>query len=238
MLLCKGRSAQLIATGTGSSFLWSPAGSLNNPNIYNPLASPEITTAYTVTLTDQWGCENSDQVNVEVRVQPVANAGPDQILEFTFETSFQASPLSTNQTGEWSILAGDGDISDKNSPTSSVSDLSLELNRFIWAVSNGVCPVSSDTVNIEVNNLIIPTLITPNLDGNNDFFVIKGIESFGKTSLTVFNRWGARVYENMEYDNSWDGVDENGDPLPDDTYFFILKPEISKTVKSYVVIRH
>ena len=238
MLLCKGRSAQLIATGTGSSFLWSPAGSLNNPNIYNPLASPEITTAYTVTLTDQWGCKNSDQVNVEVRVQPVANAGPDQILEFTFETSFQASPLSTNQTGEWSILAGDGDISDKNSPTSSVSDLSLELNRFIWAVSNGVCPVSSDTVNIEVNNLIIPTLITPNLDGNNDFFVIKGIESFGKTSLTVFNRWGARVYENMEYDNSWDGVDENGDPLPDDTYFFILKPEISKTVKSYVVIRH
>ena len=237
MLLCKGRSAQLIATGTGS-FLWSPAGSLNNPNIYNPLASPEITTTYTVALTDQWGCKNSDQVNVEVREQPVADAGPDQILEFTFETSFQAAPLSTNQTGEWTILAGNGDISDKNSPTSIVRDLSLDLNRFIWTVSNGVCPVSADTVSIEVNNLIIPTLITPNLDGNNDFFVIKGIESFGKTLLTVFNRWGARVYENMEYDNSWDGVDENGDPLPDDTYFFLLKPENSKTIKSYVVIRH
>jgi len=80
-------------------------------------------------------------------------------------------------------------------------------------------------------------LITPNLDGKNDFFVIKGIETFGKTSLTVFNRWGARVYENKEYDNSWDGVDEDGDPLPEDTYFFMLKPEKSKTIKSYVVIR-
>jgi len=236
MLLCKGRSAQLIAAGTGS-FVWTPAASLNNPNIYNPLATPEVTTTYTVTLTDQWQCKNSDQVIVEVRVQPVANAGPDQLLEFLFETNFQASPLSTNQTGEWSILAGDGDISDKNSPTSFVSDLSLDLNSFIWTVTNGICPASVDTVNIEVNNLIIPSLITPNLDGMNDFFVIKGIESFGNMSLTVFNRWGARVYENKEYDNSWDGVDEDGDPLPDDTYFFILKPENSKTIKSYIVIR-
>jgi gliding motility-associated-like protein len=236
MLLCKGRSAQLIATGTGT-FHWTPTSSLNNPNIYNPLATPEITTLYTVTLTDPSGCTNSDQVNVEVRIQPVANAGPDQVLEFIFETNFEAAPLSTNQTGVWTILTGDGDISNKNSPTSLVSDLSLETNSFIWTVSNGVCPISSDTVNIEVNNLIIPTLITPNLDGNNDFFVIKGIESFGNTSLTVFNRWGGRVYENKEYDNSWDGVNENGDPLPEDTYFFILKPENSKTIKSYVVIR-
>jgi trimeric autotransporter adhesin len=236
MLLCKGRSAQLIATGTGT-FHWTPTSSLNNPNISNPLATPEITTLYTVMLIDPSGCINSDQVNVEVRVQPVANAGPDQVLEFMFETNFEAAPLSTNQTGVWTILNGYGDISNKNSPNSLVSDLSLETNSFIWTVSNGVCPVSSDTVNIEVNNLIIPTLITPNLDGNNDFFVIKGIESFGKTSLTVFNRWGGRVYENKEYDNSWDGVNENGDPLPDDTYFFMLKPENSKTIKSYVVIR-
>jgi len=236
MLLCKGKSAQLIATGTGS-FQWSPAASLNNPNIYNPLATPQVSTTYTVTLTDTWGCKNSDQVNVEVRVQPVANAGPDQILEFLFETSFEAASLSTNQTGEWTLIDGEGDISDKNSPTSLVSDLALETNTFIWTVTNGICPASSDTVNIRVNNLVIPTLITPNLDGKNDFFVIKGIETFGKTSLTVFNRWGARVYENKEYDNSWDGVDEDGDPLPEDTYFFMLKPEKSKTIKSYVVIR-
>jgi gliding motility-associated-like protein len=80
-------------------------------------------------------------------------------------------------------------------------------------------------------------LITPNLDGNNDYFIIKGIESFGQTSLTVFNRWGAKVYENDKYDNSWEGVDDNENPLPEDTYFYILKPEKRKIIKGYVVIR-
>jgi gliding motility-associated-like protein len=236
VLLCKGRSIQLSASGTGS-FVWSPASPLNNPNIYNPVASPDVTTSFTVTLTDPWGCKNSDQVNVEVRVQPVANAGPDQELDFTFETNLQASALVTNQTGIWTLVAGKGDISDIHSPISHVSDLSLEKNSFLWTVTNGVCPESTDTVHIKVKNLIIPTLITPNLDGNNDYFVIGGIETMGKTSLTVFNRWGAMVFEKHEYDNSWDGVDDKENPLPEDTYFYILKPEQGNTIKGYVVIK-
>ncbi len=236
MLLCKGKSIQLNASGTGS-FSWSPANLLNNSNIYNPVATPEATTSFTVTLTDQWGCKNSDQVNVEVRVQPVADAGPDQVLEFQFETNLQAVTPGTNQTGEWTQIVGEGDISDVNNPSSLVSDLSLDVNSFIWNVSNGICPVSSDTVDIIVHNLIIPTLITPNLDGNNDYFVIKGIETFGKTSLTVFNRWGAKVYESNNYDNSWEGIDDKENPLPEDTYFYILKPEKIKIQKGYVVIR-
>lgn len=236
LLLCKGSSVQLTATGTGS-FLWSPGGSLNNPHIYNPVATPDETTLFTVTLTDQWGCQNSDQITIEVREQPVANAGPDQELDFLFETELEASPLGENQTGEWTVLAGNGDFDDIHDPSSHVSDLSLELNSFIWTVTNGACPVSSDTVNIIVNDLIIPTLITPNLDGINDFFIIKGLESFGETSLRVFNRWGARVYENKNYDNSWYGVDDDENPLPEDTYFFILVPEKSRTIKGYVVIR-
>jgi len=236
LLLCKGSSIQLSASGTGS-FVWSPAGSLNNPNIYNPVASPGATTLFTVTITDQWTCINSDQVTVEVRVQPVANAGADQNLDFTFETNLQASAPGTNQTGVWTLVEGEADISDTHSPTTHVSDLSLETNSFLWTVTNGVCPASWDTVHIKVKNLIIPTLITPNLDGNNDFFVIGGIETMGKTSLTVFNRWGARVFEKREYDNSWNGVDDKENPLPEDTYFYILKPEQYKAVKGFVVIR-
>ena len=236
LLLCKGSSIQLSATGTGT-FVWSPAAPLNNPNIYNPVASPDATTLFTVNLTDPWGCKNSDQITVEVRVQPLANAGPDQNLDFTFETNMQATVPGTNQTGAWTLIEGEGDISDIHSPTTHVSDLSLETNSFLWTVTNGVCPASGDTVHIKVKNLIIPSLITPNLDGNNDFFVIGGIETMGKTSLTVFNRWGARVFEKREYDNSWNGVDDKENPLPEDTYFYILKPEQYKAVKGFVVIR-
>lgn len=236
-LLCKGRNIQLNASGSGITFSWTPTNSLNNPNIINPVASPATTTTYTVTMTDQYGCRNSDQVIVEVRVQPVANAGPDQVLEYIFETNFEASPLTANQNGEWTLLSGDGDILDIHSPTSRVTQLSIEKNSFIWTVTNGICPVSSDTVNITVHTLIIPTLITPNLDGKNDYFVIQGIESLGKTSLIVFNRWGAKVYENTDYDNSWDGTDDNKNQLQEDTYFYILNSEITKSIKGYVVIR-
>jgi hypothetical protein len=45
------------------------------------------------------------------------------------------------------------------------------------------------------------------------------------------------VYENNEYDNSWNGVDDKENPLPEDTYFYILRPENTKTIKGYVVIR-
>ncbi len=237
LAICRGRNIQLNATGAGTSFLWTPANLLNNPAIPNPLATPTVPTTFTVTLTDQFGCKNSDQVIVDVRTQPVANAGPDQELTFVFETNMGAATPGTNQTGTWSLISGNGDVSNINDPLSHVSDLGLENNSFTWSVSNGVCPESVDTVNIIVRDLVIHTLITPNLDGKNDFFVIEGIETLGKSTLTVFNRWGARLYEKVNYDNSWNGVDENGDPLPEDTYFYSLKTEQRGMIRGYIVIR-
>lgn len=236
VLLCKGGNVQLNATGQGS-FAWAPTTSLSNPDIRNPIASPQTTTEYTVTLTDKFQCVNTDNVIVEVREQPVAYAGPDQVLDFVFETRMNAGTLKQNETGIWSVIESEGRILNPNAPKSRVTDLSIEDNVFLWTVSNEICPESSDTVHIWVNNLIIPSLITPNRDGNNDFFVIKGLETIGSASLTIFNRWGGRVYENDEYDNSWEGVDDKENPLPDDTYFYVLKPVNGKAIKGYLVIR-
>ncbi|MBN2665872.1 MAG: gliding motility-associated C-terminal domain-containing protein [Bacteroidales bacterium] len=236
LLLCKGGNVQLNASGTGT-FSWTPAASLNNAVIRNPVASPAETTTYMVTLTDKFHCMNTDDVIVEVREQPKANAGPDQVLDFVFETSLNAGTLKLNETGTWSVVESEGRILNPDLPNSLVTDLSIEDNVLLWTVSNGICPESSDTVHIWVNNLIIPSLITPNLDGNNDFFVIKGLETIGSTSLTIFNRWGGRVYENDEYDNSWEGVDDKENPLPDDTYFYVIKPVNGKAIKGYLVIR-
>ena len=237
LLLCKGGNVQLNASGTGVSFSWTPAASLSNAAIRNPVASPAQTTTYTVILTDKFHCVNTDDVIVEVREQPIADAGPDQVLDFVFDTRLNAATLKQNETGIWSIVESEGSILDPDLPNSRVNDLSIEDNVLLWTVSNGICPESSDTVHIWVNNLIIPSLITPNLDGNNDFFVIKGLETIGSTSLTIFNRWGGRVYENDEYDNSWEGNDDKDNPLPDDTYFYVIKPANGKAIKGYLVIR-
>lgn len=236
LLLCKGGNVQLNASGQGT-FSWIPAASLSNANIRNPIASPVITTEYTVTLTDRFHCVNTDKVIVEVREQPIADAGPDQVLDFVFDTRLNAGTLKQNETGLWSVVESEGNILDLHAPNSRVTDLSIEDNVLLWTVSNGICPESSDTVHIWVNNLIIPSLITPNQDGNNDFFVIKGLETIGSSSLTIFNRWGGRVYQNDEYDNLWDGVDDKENPLPDDTYFYVIKPASGKAIKGYLVIR-
>lgn len=60
-----GSSVQLNATG-GISYVWSPASTLDNPGIYNPMASPPTTTTYTVVITDLNGCRTSDAVKITV----------------------------------------------------------------------------------------------------------------------------------------------------------------------------
>ncbi len=62
-----GGTAQLNATPTsGVSYTWSPASTLNNPNIANPIASPSVSTWYTVLVTDGV-CSASDSLRVVVR---------------------------------------------------------------------------------------------------------------------------------------------------------------------------
>lgn len=234
--VCKGSSIKLQATGSGT-FLWSPANLLSNPAISDPVATPVVTTLFAVTLTDKWNCKNTDQVTIEVREKPIAEAGPDQTLNFLFEAELEASTLKNYETGEWEVLSGSGIFSDKNSNKTSVTELSMGENEFLWSVTNGLCVASTDTVRIKINDLIIPTLITPNLDGNNDYFVIRGLESLGRTVLNIFNRWGANVFTDDDYTNDWDGKDYNENPLPEDTYFYILKPEKINPIKGYIVIK-
>jgi gliding motility-associated-like protein len=226
----------LNAKGVGS-FKWDPNTLTNNPLIYNPVVTPLATTSFIVTLTDQYGCKNVDTVMVGVTENPIADAGPDQELDYLLETTMNATLANVIETGNWSLVTGTGTISDASYPKTSISGLSLGMNKFLWTVTNKVCPSSSDTVNIFVSDFFIPTLITPNLDGKNDNFVLKGLSTLGKTELVIFDRRGVRVYQNSDYDNSWDGVDYNNNPLPDDTYFYVLKSNIGKSMSGYIVIR-
>ncbi len=63
-----GSSVQLNATG-GILYVWTPSATLDNPGIYNPMASPSTTTTYTVVVTDLFGCRTSDAVKITV-VEP------------------------------------------------------------------------------------------------------------------------------------------------------------------------
>jgi hypothetical protein len=71
--ICQGGSSQMVATPTGGSgvytFSWTPTTGLSNPNIYNPIASPNLTTTYTVNVND--GIQTiSSQATVTVHELP------------------------------------------------------------------------------------------------------------------------------------------------------------------------
>ncbi|MBQ20608.1 MAG: hypothetical protein CMD31_07615, partial [Flavobacteriales bacterium] len=77
--ICIGDSVQLNATG-GASYTWTPAGSLTNPNIANPIAFPNTTTTYVVTVTDGLGCVDTDTVIVTVASLPVITITNDTTI--------------------------------------------------------------------------------------------------------------------------------------------------------------
>ena len=176
-------------------------------------------------------------VIVTVRNIPLANAGVDQVLAHQFETTMDAQIAQNYETGAWSLISGTGELFDTTNAKTPVSGLSMGKNLFLWTVTNGVCPTASDTVNILVHGLAYQTLITPNMDGKNDYFILKGSDTEGRLNLIIFDRRGAMVYKNGNYDNKWNGVDYNGKILPDDTYFYILKTEYGITEKGYIVVR-
>jgi gliding motility-associated-like protein len=203
-----------------------------------PYSTPTTATAgtYYIKGTTVSGYFKIEPVVVTIDTLPVPNGGPDQTLYYQYSTTLDAT-LGPNETGIWSLISGSGTFSNSADPASSISGLSLGENVLLWSVKTAVCPEVSDTVKILVDNLIIPTLITPNMDGRNDYFVVKGLTSLGKTELFIFDRRGVQVYKNLDYDNSWDGIDYNKNPLPDDTYFYVIKPTNGKSLSGYIVIR-
>jgi gliding motility-associated-like protein len=77
----------------------------------------------------------------------------------------------------------------------------------------------------------LPNVITPNNDGKNDYFVADGINK-DKWLFKVFDRWGAEVYVNYQYDNTW-----NGSGLTSGTYYFyLLNQNNNKSFRGWVQV--
>jgi gliding motility-associated-like protein len=101
--ICLGDAAQLRAVSDGLQYLWSPAATLNDPTLKNPIAIPTGTTPYQV-IARIGSCTTTDIVTVTTIPYPAANAGADQIICYNKSallhgshngTSFTWSPVSS-----------------------------------------------------------------------------------------------------------------------------------------------
>jgi trimeric autotransporter adhesin len=98
--ICAGESATLTGAGA-TSYAWTAPGF--NSASTSPTVQPNTTTTYTVTGTDQFGCQDTDQVEVTVNPLPIVNAvNPASICEgecaelsATGLTSYSWTPSAT-----------------------------------------------------------------------------------------------------------------------------------------------
>jgi gliding motility-associated-like protein len=103
----------------------------------------------------------------------------------------------------------------------------LEVLELSNAGCNGDLRSGLVTVTTPPIDFFIPDGFSPNSDGINDLFVIRGILNFPNNEFTIFNRWGNKVFYANPYQNTWDGksmfgLRVGGDDLPVGTYFYVL----------------
>jgi gliding motility-associated-like protein len=77
---------------------------------------------------------------------------------------------------------------------------------------------------------------SPNNDGNNETFVIQGVDNFPGSKVTIYNRWGVKVMEKTDYLNDWNGT-WNNNPLPDGIYFYLFDDNTGNYLKGTLTIR-
>jgi gliding motility-associated-like protein len=119
--ICLTDSVQLNATGDGLHYSWTPASTINNPAIANPIARPDATTTYQVTATIG-RCSATDDVRIITVPFPDAKAGPDTLL--CFKTSGQLHASIVGKTFTWSptsSLSNPTILNPIASPTSSTT---------------------------------------------------------------------------------------------------------------------
>jgi len=119
---------------------------------------------------------------------------------------------------------------------------SCGTDSFNYVLCNTIgCDTALVRVNMDcmlgaIDDLLIFNAFSPNQDGSNDFFFIRGIENFPGNELRIFSRWGLRVFETKNYKNNWDGK-YRGSDLPDGTYFYLLDLKGEKPLSGFVELR-
>ena len=82
----------------------------------------------------------------------------------------------------------------------------------------------------------IPGGLSPNGDGNNDSWNIQGLVDYPDALVTVFDRWGQKVYSGTSQDPAWDGT-TNGRECPTADYYYVIDLGNGQTYNGVVTLK-
>lgn len=224
--ICTGSPVQLWATGA-ATYSWSPATSLSAANIANPVSTTTQDITYTVTGSNDAGCPaQTAQVNIQVKALPTVNAGPDQTVTTGSMVTLNATGSADIESVQWSPA----DYLDCATCPYTRAMVRRPMSYSVTATNADGCK-KSDIVNINLvcdkEAVYIPNTFSPNGDGTNDVFYIRGKGVNFIKSFRIFNRWGQEVFkrENIAIDDissGWNGTYKS-QPQAADVYVYFIE---------------
>jgi gliding motility-associated-like protein len=106
---------------------------------------------------------NTSTMSVQVDQAPtIAAASPNQTICISTPTTTIIGNVPTVGTGSWSLVSGSGTITTANSATTTLTNLAIGTNVFVWTIINGSCVNSTSNVTITVDPAPTPALAGPN----------------------------------------------------------------------------
>lgn len=162
---------------------------------------------YSVIVTDAKGCVSTDLISLEEYTKPELDLMPDTLICDDVEFS-----LSANWPDAIDYIWQNGTHG---------NEILVETPGMYTLTIVNLCGTATDSVDVSFRycgEFVFPNIITPNGDGLNDYFKIKGLEYTSGWSMTIFNREGRKVFESKDYRNNWNAPD-----LSDGVYFYIME---------------
>ncbi|UXX78818.1 gliding motility-associated C-terminal domain-containing protein [Reichenbachiella carrageenanivorans] len=200
-----------------------------------------VDTEVELVATDSYG--NSSSCIFQIQIEDIeVDAGEDQVILEGESTQLSVRSIHSGVV-TWSPNYGLADTQTMSPTTTAefTTDYTVQLETVEGCVGE-------DQVTVWVEQPVFSSGFSPNGDGINDTWQIKGIEKYPDNTVYVYNRWGNLIYEQRGYDNqsrSFDGQANNltglsTGQLPEGTYFYHIDipsgHDIEKT-DGYIMIK-
>lgn len=211
---CKGKTVTLDAGSGYSSYVWSTGETTQSITISTP-------GNYSVTVTNSFGCQNTDNTEVSYTVLPEIVA------------------VHINNNSATVILSGTGNFEySLDNFTWQDSNIFTNLNigeYIVYVRTKGGCIIGQKPFSI----FNIPNAITPNGDGFNDKWKIAGLENYPGTEVNVYDRRGLPVFKQIisKKPMEWDGK-LNGTPIPTGNYWYTIKVSDGRVYTGWLLIKN
>jgi gliding motility-associated-like protein len=216
-LNCRGIAmANVIGDDLPYNYSWSSNAAVNDSVIGSLCQGNHI-----ITISDGI-CDASLSFNMPGLAGPVADfyASPWEVYVEDGWINFYDQSVGSVVGWEWNF--GDGFTSGLQNPAHQYTELNTYPVSLMVEDANGCTDsVFYDILVKDISSAFFPNAFTPDGDGLNDVFKPVNIY-LTNYRISIFNRWGQKVFESTDPDYGWDGM-FNGTMAPTGVYTYISR---------------